>query len=204
MPSARPRRSPPSPSNTGSCGNSALTPRRYGEMCAFRATAYFKVGTDQQEGMARCVVDEEWDFARVDPSTTSSGAENCANDADDDGDGFVDCFDFDCGASGVCPGGGPTRPYCWTDPDSVQRGGDIDQPCCGMTAGGDVEYRVSPCGGVARDGSTAQFTLRANAQGCTSNTWSPPLAFPLGVYLLTSRDASTGRWSETVAFRVDP
>ena len=33
-----------------------------------------------------------------------SGSENCTNGFDDDGDGYVDCNDFDCRGDVACPG----------------------------------------------------------------------------------------------------
>ena len=64
-----------------------------------------------------------------------SGSEDCSNGIDDDGDGFIDCDDFDCDDDSVCGGGGSCAEYgCveYTPSNSCQCNDDCDDfgNCC--------------------------------------------------------------------------
>ena len=155
----------------------------------------------QQEDMAACHAATRW--AVYQPSLPLAGpaSEDCDNGIDDDGDSYIDCHDFDCGDwcslyeySGM--------PYCWNDPSVFSAGDTVGQPCCGMTPGGGVEYRLGISSSSALIAPTAIWWTTANEYGCTPWTWTSPTSWSPGVYFLTAQDQTTGAWAQTTTYEV--
>ena len=110
----------------------------------------------------------------VDAGKPSSGAEQCDNGADDDGDGDVDCQDDDCAARECLP----VAPDGWTGPTALRVGASLPASCDGAY------------GEQAARGGTAVNAPAATCSACSCTPMTPGCA--TFVDMLATADPACG------------
>lgn len=127
----------------------------------------------------------------------ANGQEICNNGYDDDGDGFIDCYDRDCSYNIACQGSFLTEVACGIKPDTFP---PIEAKLKYRSGPGGLTNHVNRivAGDIDGDGNTellTTYTNYASPSGATINkinVFSAPSATPGTLNLSTSIDVQTG------------